>query len=327
MVRGGCDHMHTKTLRSRSTHAPRTSGPAPGVSCGRIVFVLLLAAASAWPSWPARAQERPLPDAAAFLAETRKHLQTDQALRSSYTYVETRRELKLDERGRTTAESVKVYESYPGLPGEERWERLIAEDGNPVPAHRLEKQDRERRKKAEEYARRLSREPKREYARQVRDYDEYRRERERAVDDVFRVYDVRMLRREPIDGHDTIVFALIPRADARPRTRDGGIMRRFSGTAWVSESDHELVRLEVEAIETVSIGFGLLARIHKGSRLAFDRRKVNGEVWLPAAFRYTGSARLGLIKTIRRGGSSEYSGYRKFTVETATEYVTPNVSR
>src|SRR5436190_3714755 len=90
------------------------------------------------------AQNRPLPDQESFLTETRKHLQTDSTLQSSYVYVETRRELKLDKGGRTRGESVKVFESYPGLPGEERWERLIAEDGRPVPPEELAKQDRER---------------------------------------------------------------------------------------------------------------------------------------------------------------------------------------
>ena len=83
------------------------------------------------------AQERPLPEREAFLRETRKHLQTDTSLQSSYVYLETRREQKLDKRGRVLEESVKVFESYPGLPGENRWERLIAENGRPRPAAEL----------------------------------------------------------------------------------------------------------------------------------------------------------------------------------------------
>src|SRR6478752_6796092 len=75
------------------------------------------------------AQDRPLPDQETFLREVRARLRTDSSLQSSYIYTETRREQKLDDRGRVTQESVKVYESYPGLPGEERWERLISEDG------------------------------------------------------------------------------------------------------------------------------------------------------------------------------------------------------
>src|SRR3954449_8368544 len=99
------------------------------------------------------AQNQPLPNQESFLLETRKHLQTDSTLQSSYVYVETRRALKLDKGGRTREESVKIVESYPGFPGEERWERLIAEDGRPVPPEELARQDRERQQKANEMVR------------------------------------------------------------------------------------------------------------------------------------------------------------------------------
>jgi hypothetical protein len=115
------------------------------------------------------AQDRPLPEQESFLIETRKHLQTDSTLQGSYVYVETRRELKLDKGGRTRGESVKVVESYPGLPGEERWERLIAEDGRPVPPEALARQDRERQQKANEMVQRLAQNSSKELARQERE--------------------------------------------------------------------------------------------------------------------------------------------------------------
>ncbi len=269
------------------------------------------------------AQDRPLPDPATFLPEVKKRLQTDQSLQSSYSFVETIRERKLDGNGRATSESVKVLENYPGLPGEARWERLISEDGRPVPEEELKKKDRERQRKAEEYARRMSEQPAKERARQEREWDKDRRETAKNVDDVFRVYDVRMTGREAIDGHSTIRFSLTPRPDAKPQTRDGDIMRHFMGTAWVSESDYELVRLTVEAIDTVGIGLGLLARVHKGARIAFERRKVNDEVWLPATASYSFSARVALLKMLRRDATLQFSNYRKFTVETSSSFGVP----
>jgi hypothetical protein len=93
--------------------------------------------------------------------------------------------------------------------------------------------------------------------------------------------------------------------------------------AWVSEAEYEVVRLEAEAIETASFGLGLLARVHKGSKAAFERRKVNGEEWLPASANYTASARVMLLKRLRIGGTSEFSDYRKFAVTTDTKVGTP----
>jgi hypothetical protein len=268
--------------------------------------------------------QEPLPEQQPFLQEVRKHLETDDERQSGYAYTETRRETKLDKSGQPTGgESLKVFESYPGLPGEPRWSRVISEDGRPVPPAELEKKDRERREHVEEYARNLAKDPVKERAKQDKERERERRERYESIDELFRVFDVRMQGREAIDGHDTIAFSLAPRPGVKPSTREGRMMVNFSGRAWISESDHELVRAEVEAIDTVSFGFGLLARVHKGSRVAFQRRKVNGEVWLPAVVTYSATARIALVKMFRRGGTAEFSNYKKFSVDTSTTIATP----
>jgi multidrug efflux pump subunit AcrA (membrane-fusion protein) len=266
------------------------------------------------------AQERPLPDQERFLGEARKRLQTDSSLQRSYIYVETRREQKLDGGGRVKQESVKVYESYPGLPGEDRWERLISENGRPRPAADLEKELRDRQKKAEALVREAKEQPAEQQARQRREYAERRREFDAVVDDLFLVYSIRMERRESLNGHETIVFSLTPRPNAKPRTRQGNQLRAFTVRAWISEFDQELVRVDAEAIDTISLGFGLLARLHKGAKLSFLRAKVNDEVWLPSRVSYSGNARVGLIAMFRRSGTSEFSDYRKFSVDTSTTY-------
>jgi hypothetical protein len=270
-------------------------------------------------------QERPLPDQDAFLQEARARLQTDYSLQQGYAYVETRRERKLDGDGQVTDETVRVIESYPALPGEERrFERVIAVDGKPVPARELAARDREREEKARQIASRSATESAREGARKAREREEQRARVSAAVEDIFRVYDVRMLGREVVDGHHTIAFSLTPRPRAEPRTREGRYMRRFAVRAWISETEHELVRLDAEAVDTLSIGFGLLARVHKGSRFSFERRRIDGEAWLPARSSYTGSARVGLIRVLRRQGVSEFSAYRRFSVDTAAEYTLPS---
>jgi hypothetical protein len=267
------------------------------------------------------AQERPLPDYDTFAAQVKKHLATDEERQSGYTFLERRIEQKLDGSGRTKEETVKVFEVYPGLPGEERYRRLIEENGKPVPPAKLAKQDRERQEDAEEYARTLSNVSRQQAA--AREYEKARREYEAAIDDLFRIYDIRMVRREAIDGHPTILATLTPKRGVKALTDDGKIMRKFKARAWISESDYELVRVEIEAIDTLSFGLGLLARVHKGTVATYERRKVNDEAWLPAEVTWTASARVALVRRLRLRGVSEFSNYRKFTVDTETTYKPP----
>ena len=79
------------------------------------------------------AQDWTLPDYETFAAQVRTHLATDEERQSGYMFIERRTEQKLDGSGRSKDESVKVFEVYPGLPGEDRYRRLIEEDDKPVP--------------------------------------------------------------------------------------------------------------------------------------------------------------------------------------------------
>ena len=272
---------------------------------------------------PAAAQDRPLPDYATFMAEARKRLAADDVRQSEYVYVATQRQQKLDASGKSTKETLDVFESYPALPNEARWRRQTVKDGKAVSPEDLVKVDRERQNKVFEYAKKLEQNPEKVRAAEQKKRDEGRRDTERAIDDVFRVYDIKMLGREVMSGYETIGFSFTPRKDARPQTSDGKIMRHFAGKAWVSESEYEVVRLEAEAIETASFGLGLLARVHKGSKATFERRKVNGEQWLPARATYTASARVLLVKVMRIGGTLDFSDYRKYSVETDTKIGKP----
>jgi len=267
------------------------------------------------------AQERPLPEYDAFAAQVKTHLATDEERQSGYMFVERRTEERLDGSGRSTRESIKLFEVYPGLPGEDRYRRLIEEDGKPVPPVKLAEKDRDRQKEVEAYARRMSAPTGRQ--KETQHLQKERRRYESAVDDVFRVYDIQMVRRELVDGHETILATLTPKRGVQPQTDDGKIMRHFKARAWISESDYELVRVEIEALDDLSFGMGLLARVHKGTTASYQRRKVNDEVWLPAQVTWTASARVLLLRRLRLRGIADFSGYRKFTVDTSTTYTTP----
>ena len=267
------------------------------------------------------AQERPLPDLNTFAAQVKAHLATDEERQSGYMFIERRTEQKVDAAGKPTSEEVKVFEVYPGLPGEARYRRLIEEDGRPLGSGTLAEQDRDRQKAVQAYLQSQSTESRRQKA--ARQLEQTRRRYDAAVDDLFRIYEVRLIRREAIDGHGTILATLDPKPGVAPRTDDGKMMRKFKARAWVSESDYELVRVEAEAIEDLSFGLGLLARVHKGTVASYERRKVNSEVWLPSRVTWTASGRLLLLRRLRLRGISEFSGYRKFTVDTNTTYGTP----
>src|SRR4029453_1858955 len=98
-------------------------------------------------------------------------------------------EQKLDGAGRLKEESVKVFEVYPGLPGEDRYRRLIEQQGKPVPRDTLERHDRERRKDVESYTQKTSTSAERQ--KETRQREKERLRYRAAVDDLFRLYAIR----------------------------------------------------------------------------------------------------------------------------------------
>ena len=268
--------------------------------------------------FPLSAQEKPLPDFETFTAEVKKRLKTDETLQSGYAFSERQVEQRRDGEGRVREEHVKVYEVYPPLPGEERYRRLIEEDGRPVAKEKLEKQDRERQKKVEAYARDLAERTPKDVERAQREYRKEMGQRDADIEDIFNVFDVRMTGREQVNGHGTIAFTLTPKPKVKARTDSGKMMQHFNARVWISESEYELVRVEVEAIDNISFGLGLLARLHRGATASFERRKINGEAWLPAKMSYVASGRLLMLRQLRLAGSSDFFNYRRFSVETTT---------
>jgi len=260
------------------------------------------------------AAERPLPEIRAFLDEVRKHFHSDDYLLEQYTFTEHRTEKRFDAKGRLKQEKHEVYEVYPSAQSPDTYRKLVERDGRPVSPEERAKQDREQEKKV---ARSLKAGDAAEAKRRERKAESEREERE-VVDDIFGVYDIAIVRREMIDGRSALLVTFQPRAGVKPTSRRGKILQKFTGRAWVDEQDYQVVRAEAELHDTLSFGLGILARLHEGAAATFRRRKVNGEVWLPAEASFRGSARVFLVRAVRIDSRSEYSDYKKFNVATET---------
>lgn len=263
--------------------------------------------------------ERPLPDQAEFLQAVRSNLQTDRALQSRYAYLEKRTDVQRDDRGTETGRTEKVFDVYPALKGTDTYRRLISENGAAPDAASLEVTDRLRQNAIRDHEQQIRSETPEQRHKRLREEAEERRKEDAIIDDAFQLYRFQLTGRETLDGHDAIVATFAPVPGVTPRTREGKLLQKFSGRAWVAERDHQLMRLEVESLDDVSFGLGLLARIHKGSRMVFQRRPLTGDgvVWLPSELRYSGGGRVLLVKKLRVEKIREYSNYRALSLEGA----------
>ena len=265
----------------------------------------------------AQIENRPLPELNAFLAKIKENLRSDRLLLSRYTFDMEETVRRLDKEGHVKKTEVRVFEVYPSLEEDMTYQRLILEDGKPVDAKKLEEQDRKFTEKAENRARSLAKEHKSDQEQRLaKEAEESKKERE-TIEDLFNIYEFALLRRETIDGHPAILMHFTPKPQSEPRTKDGKILKKVSGQALISETDYQIIRVDADLIDDYSIGFGLLARVSKGARMSFLRRKVNDEIWLPAEFHFVGSASALIFKQIRVESTSLFSNYKKYMVSSS----------
>jgi hypothetical protein len=272
-------------------------------------------------------ESRPLPELNTFLDRIKANLKSDRLLLCQYTYNMKSSTRYLDKEGRVKKIEIREYEVYPSLDEDMAYERLISENGRPLDDGKLQEQDRKYKKKADARVRKLADERKSDQEeRLANEADESRKERE-TIEDLLKLYEFTLLSREMIDSHSAIWIEFTPKSQYRPQTKDGNILKKLRGRALVSDTDYQVIRVDVELIEDLSFGLGLLARMHKGATLRFMRRKINDEIWLPAEFGFSGSARVLLLKQLRVESTSIFSEYKKYSVSSTYELMPGKPSR
>jgi hypothetical protein len=266
---------------------------------------------------------RPLPDLAAFTAQVKAHLQTDEELQNQYTYLEKRQEIRISKLGKVEPGQERLFEVYPTGELGRAYRRLIAVNGVPVPEDELARRDEARRKFLADTALIRERETPAERTRRERKEASDRQKRQDLIDDVVRVSEIALVGRERSEGHETVVATLTPRRNAVTKSDVGKYFPKFAGRAWVSESDYQVVKVDLEANDSILLGWGFVGRVHEGSRVIFERRRVNNEVWLPLRSTVEVAGRTLLVRKFSVKAVTEFSEYKKFSVSTSEAFGRP----
>lgn len=259
-------------------------------------------------------------DTAALLARVKRGLIRDRELEAQYTYLEKRRDVKVSKLGRVSLGDARTFEVYPSAEPGRTYKRLIAVNDVPLPAAELARRDAEHRARMEaDAARRASESPAQQRVREARTKARMARQR-REVDETFDSFAYVVEGRESLDGHarPLLRVKMTPRRDYRPSSDNDFVKyaRKFAGHAWVDEQDGQVVRIRLSAIEPVTLGLGIVARVHTGSVATFERRKVNDEVWLPWRARLDVTGRMAVFRKFDFETETTWWDYKKFSVQT-----------
>jgi hypothetical protein len=226
-------------------------------------------------------QDRPLPTPDPFFAAVRANLARSDREQYLFSYRERRSEVHTNPFGRLGTEGSLLYQVTPGSENGVYHRRLIERDGKPLGSEKSETVDRRGRS-----------------------------ETNPAVDDVVTTLSFQIVRRETRGGRDFIVVHFTPKPGAKPKTRQGKMAKVFKGTVWVDESAREVARLEATAIDSLSYGLGVLARLNEGTRVTVHRQPIDS-VWLPTSIQLSGEGRALLFRRLDVDYFIEWLDYRR----------------
>lgn len=258
-------------------------------------------------------------EARTLLERVRANLFRDRELESQYTYLEKRRDVRVSKLGKVSLGDERVFEVYPSPEPGGTYKRLISVNGVALSAEELRRRDeRHRNDVLGEQQRRAAESPAQRAERERKRAERLARQR-REVDEAIDVFEIQPTRRVSLDGHarPLLEVRLTPRPHARASSDLVKYARKFGGLAWVDEADAQVVRVQLTAIEDVTIGWGLIGRVHKGSVATFERRQVNGEIWLPWRASLDVRGRAALFRRFDFRTVTEWWDYKKFSVETS----------
>lgn len=233
-----------------------------------------------------------------------REVENEKRLRD-YTYIDREEERKLDGNGhvkKVESRTREVLEVYG-----ESVERLIAKDDKPLSeAEAKKEEDRiqkimDKRKNESENDRRKRREKE----------EKEREEARKFVLEIADAFDFRLVGSETLDRRDTWVIEGTPRPGYQPKERGTKMLSKFKGQVWIDKAEGQWVKLDITAIDTLSIGW-FLARVHKGSRIVAEQTKINDEVWLPKHLAVQIDVRLALVKSYNEKIDQVFRDYKKF---------------
>jgi len=237
-----------------------------------------------------------------------KDLENDKR-QKDYTYVERDVQHNLDGKGDVKSTEIKTYDVLE-VAGEQV-QRLIEKNDKPLDAKEAAKED----EKIQKVIDKRKNESEEDRQKREKKQEKEREDGRKFVTEVANAYNFKLIGTEMVDGREAWVIDGEPRPGFEPHMKEAKFLSKVHGRVWIDKNDLQLSKMNIEMLDTISIGL-MLARIHKGTRVMLEQTRVNDEVWLPKKLDFKVDARLALLKGYKIDGQQTYRDYKKFRTST-----------
>ena len=221
-----------------------------------------------------------------------------------YTYIEHDEERSFDKHAKLVKTERQTYEVL--ILGGHDYEKLIARDDKPISPKDAHKEQEKMDKEMEQR--------NRESAADKAKIEKERREQRKFLDEIPEEFNFQLLGVENVSGKPAWVITADPKPGYTPKDRGAKLIAKMRGKIWIDQGEYQWVKIEAQAIGTLSYGLGLI-KLNPGSTVHFEQTRVNDEVWLPASASIKVDGRAALFVGIHDEIDLRFHDYRKFQAE------------
>jgi len=222
-----------------------------------------------------------------------------------YTYVERDVENSMGGDGKVKSTEVKTFEIVD-IYGEQV-RRLVAKDDKPLDKKEADKEEEKIQKVIDKRKDESDDDRKKRLEKEARQREESRK----FVSEVADSHEFTLVGTELVGGREAWVIDGEPRPGYEPKDKGAKFVSKFRGRLWIDKGDMHLSKMDIEAVDTASVGW-ILARLHKGTRVTYEQLRMSDEIWLPKHLTYKFDARVALFKGYNVDGEQTYRDYKKF---------------
>jgi hypothetical protein len=189
----------------------------------------------------------------------------------------------------------------------------VEQNGQPVSAEQMKKQEAQVEKRLAE----LRRIPPAEMAKRRAESAKKRAERLEFLKEFPNAFDFRIVERTTLNQRPVSVVEFTPKPGYRPSSMRAKLFTKIRGKVWMDREELQMVRLEAEAFDDISIG-GFLANVGKGTFFKITQQRLDANIYVPETRHIRYAARLMLVKSMHEEEEERFWGYQRRTPLAAT---------
>lgn len=101
-----------------------------------------------------------------------------------------------------------------------------------------------------------------------------------------------------------------PNPHFHPTSRAGGVLQGLAGTLWVDPSSQRLVRINGTLVNTVTFGWGILAKLYPGGHFEMKQSRIADGSWQLTSLAVTFQGKILLFKRLHVDMKDTFSSFR-----------------